>query len=168
MDARSLREVQAPLKARYRADPAAARTSATAHGDFRDPDVTATIDGFAGPVRAGLHPAAGGDGSDACSADLLLQALLGCAGVTFRAVATAMGVEIRSADLAAEGTWDARGTLGVDREAPVGVEDITVTVTIDTDADDARLARLATATERYCVVAQSLATTPAFRVVRAT
>ncbi len=166
MDASTLRAAQAPLKDRYRTDPASARIPTTATGDYRDPEVTATIDGFAGPVRAGLHAAAGGDGHDACSADLLLQALLGCAGVTLRAVATAMGVEIRSADLRAEGWWDARGTLGVDRDAPIGVQDVVVTVVLDTDADDATLGRLATATERYCVVGRSLGVPPRISVVR--
>ena len=161
MDASTLRAAQAPLKDRYRTDAASARIPTSAAGDYRDGDVTATIEGFAGPVRAGLHAAAGGDGNDACSADLLLQALLGCAGVTLRAVATAMGVEIRSADLHADGWWDARGTLGVDRGAPIGVQ-----VTLDTDADDATLGRLATATERYCVVGQSLGVPPRISVVR--
>lgn len=166
MDASTLRAAQAPLKDRYRTEPASARIPTSATGDYRDPAVTATIDGFAGPVRAGLHAAAGGDGDDACSADLLLQALLGCAGVTLRAVATSMGVEIRSADLRADGWWDARGTLGVDREAPIGVQDVAVTITLDTDADDATVARLATATERYCVVGRSLAAAPQISVVR--
>lgn len=166
MDASTLRAAQAPLKDRYRTDPASARIPTAATGDYRDPEVTATIDGFAGPVRAGLHAAAGGTGADACSADLLLQALLGCAGVTLRAVATAMGVEVRSADLHADGWWDARGTLGIDRDAPIGVQDVVVTITLDTDADDATLDRLASATERYCVVGRSLAAAPRISVVR--
>lgn len=167
MDAAALRALQAAVKEKYRTDPDAALTPTSARGDYRAPGVTATVDGFAGPVRAGLHPATGGDGQDACSADLLLEALLACAGVTLRAVATAMGVEIRSASLAANGSWDARGTLGVDRSAPVGVQDIVLTLTLETDADDAALERLAKATERYCVVGQTLATPPAVRVVRA-
>jgi uncharacterized OsmC-like protein len=167
MDAAALRAAQAPVKEQYRADPDTARTPTSARGDYRDPGVTATVDGFAGAVRAGLHPAAGGDGRDACSADLLLEALLACAGVTLRAVATSMGVEIRSADLVADGWWDARGTLGVDRSAPVGVQEIVVTITVDTDADDVALERLARATDRYCVVGRTLAVPPAIRVVRA-
>jgi len=166
IDADALRERQAPLKARYRDDPATAITPAEAHGAYAEGGVTVTIDGFTGPVRAGLHPATGGDGLDACSADLLLQALLGCAGVTFRAVAIASGVDIRRAELSAKGWWDARGTLGVEREAPVGIQGITVTIAVDTDADDERLARMAKATERYCVVAQTLAATPAFEITR--
>lgn len=166
MDASTLRAAQAPLKERYRSDPASARIPTSATGDYRDREVTATVEGFAGAVRAGLHAAAGGAGDDACSADLLLQALLGCAGVTLRAVATAMGVEVRSADLRADGWWDARGTLGVDRDAPIGVQDVVVTITLDTDADDATLGRLAGATERYCVVGRSLAVPPRISVVR--
>ncbi|KRA37984.1 MULTISPECIES: OsmC family protein [unclassified Nocardioides] len=167
MDAAALRAAQAPLKETYRSDSATARIPTAARGDYRDPDVSATIDGFAGPVRAGLHRATGGDGTDACSADLLLEAVLACAAVTLRAVATSMGVEIRSAHLAADGWWDARGTLGVDRQAPVGVRDIVVTLTLDTDADDATLGKLAVATERYCVVGQTLAEPPTIRVERA-
>lgn len=166
MDAAQLRAVQAPVKDKYRTDPDSARTPTAARGDYRDDGVTATVDGFAGPVRAGLHPAAGGDGRDACSADLLLEALLACAGVTLRAVATAMGVEVRSASLAADGWWDARGTLGVDRSAPIGVQEVVVTITLDTDADDEALARLEKATDRYCVVGQSLAVPPVVKIVR--
>jgi uncharacterized OsmC-like protein len=156
MDSTELRELQAPLKATYRSDPAAARTALTARADYREPGITCTVDGWAEPVRAGLHSATGGDGSDACSGDMLLQALLACAGVTLRSVATALGVTVRSASLRADGIFDARGTLGVDRDAPVGVQDIVVTVEIDCDADAASMERLARATERYCVVGQSL------------
>lgn len=166
MDAAALRAAQAPVKEKYKVDPASARTPTAARGDYREPGVTATVEGFAGPVRAGLHPAAGGHGQDACSADLLLEALLACAGVTLRAIATATGVEIRSASLAADGWWDARGTLGVDRSAPVGVQEIVLTLTLDTDAEDGVLERLARATERYCVVGQTLASPPVIRVVR--
>ncbi len=166
MDAAELRAAQAPLKDRYRSDPATAVTPLRASGSFTDPGVTATVDGFAGPVRAGLHSATGGDGSDACSGDMLLEAVLACAGVTLRSVATAMGVEIRSATLSAQSSFDARGTLGLDRTVPVGVGEITVTAVLDTDADDTTLARLATSTERCCVVGQSLATPPTFVVRR--
>lgn len=166
MDAHALRQVQAPLKDRYRSDPATARTPLESRGDYRDPGVTCTVEGWAGPVRAGLHTATGGDGSDACSADMLLQALLACTGVTLRSVATAMGVTVRSATLRADGFFDARGTLGVDRDAPVGVQDIVVTAEVDTDADDAALERLGRSTERYCVVGQSLRETPRFVVRR--
>jgi uncharacterized OsmC-like protein len=129
--------------------------------------VTCTVDGWAGPVRAGLHTATGGGGSDACSADMLLEALLACAGVALRSVATAMGLEVRQVNLRADGMFDARGTLGVDREAPVGVQDIVVTADVDTDADDAALERLAKSTERYCVVSQTLREPARFVVRRA-
>ncbi|RJS44858.1 OsmC family protein [Nocardioides cavernaquae] len=167
MDAGELRAAQAPLKERYREDPASAVTPVHATGDFGDEGITATIDGFAGPVRAGLHRATGGDGSDACSGDMLMEAVLGCAGVTLRSVATAMGISIRSASLVAESAFDARGTLGVDRSVPVGVGPITVTATFDTDADQATLDRLGSLAERYCVVGQSLATPPTIVVRRA-
>ena len=166
MDAAALRELQAPLKRRYRDDPGSAGTPISAHGDYREPGITCTIDGWAGPVRAGLHPATGGHGLDACSGDMLLEAVAGCAGVTLRSVATAMGIEIRTAEVRVAGVFDARGTLGVDRAVPVGVQDVAVSVELDTDADDAALAKLAELTERYCVVAQSLRDTPRFTVTR--
>lgn len=156
MDASSLRAVQAPLKERYRADPAVALTPLSATGDWRDPPVTCTVDGWAGPVRAGLHPATGGDGRDACSGDLLLEALLACAGVTLRSVATAMGLSLRSVTLRADGAFDARGTLGMDRHVPVGVQGVVVSAEVDGEVDDQALQRLARSTERYCVVGQSL------------
>lgn len=156
MDASALRAVQAPLKQGYRDHPQSALTPLRATATFASAGVTCLVDGWAGPVRAGLHPATGGDGSDACSGDMLLQALLACAGVTLRSVSTALGVQVRSANLWAEATFDARGTLGVSREAPVGCTGVRITVDLDSDADDQALARLATLTERYCVVGQSL------------
>ena len=162
-----LRAAQAPLKERYRQDPAAAITPIRAAADFSAPGITATVAAWSGPVRSGLHPAAGGDGSDACSADLLLQALVACAGVTLRSVATAMGLDVRTADLVAEGVFDARGTLGIDRTVDVGVQRVRVVATLDTDADDAALDRLAVSTERYCVVGQSLRHPPAIEIRRA-
>ncbi|NNM48094.1 OsmC family protein [Knoellia koreensis] len=166
MDAEALRAAQRPLKELYRADPAAARTPIAARAAFSDPGVTATVEGFAGPVRAGLHRATGGDGNDACSGDLLLEALLACAGVTLRSVATAMRLDVRGAELTAQGWFDARGTLGVDPDTPVGVDGVEVTAVLDTDATDEQLARLAAMTERYCVVGQSLATPPTIVVTR--
>jgi uncharacterized OsmC-like protein len=166
MDVAELRELQAPLKQAYRDDPASARTPMRASATFADPGITATVQTWAGPVRAGLHPATGGDGSDACSGDMLLQALLGCAGVTLRSVATAMGIDVRSARLTAEGEIDARGTLGVSKEAPVGMHGIRVLAELDTDADDATLEKLGVLTERYCVVAQTLAEPPTFTISR--
>lgn len=167
MDAAQLRAAQAPLKERFRADPATAVTPISATGDWSEPGITATIDGFAGPVRAGLHTATGGDGSDACSGDLLMQALLGCAGVTLRSVATALGIVVRSAELVAESTFDARGTLGLDRDTPVGIGPVVVTAVLDSDADDAQLAKLAELTGRYCVVGQSLREEPRIEIRRA-
>jgi uncharacterized OsmC-like protein len=167
MDGNTLREIQAPLKQQYRDEPASALTPVGASATFDDAGITCTVQTWSGPVRAGLHPATGGDGLDACSGDMLLQALLACAGVTMRSVATAMGIEIRGATLQAHGQFDARGTLGVSRETPVGLHPITLSVELDTDADDKALARLAALTERYCVVAQSLAEPPTFTIGRA-
>lgn len=166
MDAAGLRAAQAPLKARYRDQPRTAPTPLHARGAFTDPGVTCTVEGFAGPVRAGLHPATGGSGEDACSGDMLLEAVLACAGVTLRSVATAMGVDVRAAELTAQSAFDARGTLGLDRDVAVGVGAVTVTIEIDTDAGDAALARLAQLTERYCVVGQSLREPPRMVVRR--
>jgi uncharacterized OsmC-like protein len=167
MDATELRELQSPLKRKYRDDPAAAATPLRAEGDFCAGGITATVSGWAGPVRAGLHPATGGDGSDACSGDMLLQAVLACAGVTLRSVATALGINVRRADLGAVASFDARGTLGVSREAPVGIQGLVITARLDTDAGEAELAKLGELTERYCVVGQSLAEIPRIVVTRA-
>jgi uncharacterized OsmC-like protein len=166
VDVTELRARQAPLKERYRDDPAAARTGISATADWREPGITATVDGWAGAVRAGLHTTTGGDGTDACSGDMLMQALLGCAGVTLRSVATAMRLELRRVRLRAEGYFDARGTLGLDREVPVGVQDVVVTVELDSEADDGTLRRLLELTERYCVVARSFADAPRFEFRR--
>ena len=166
MDITALRARQVTLKDRYRDDASTARTPLSASADWRDDGITTTVAGWAGPVRAGLHPATGGDGQDACSGDMLLQALLGCAGVTLRSVAVAMHMEIRGAHLRADGYFDARGTLGIDRSVRVGLQDVVVTVALETDADDEALARLTELTERYCVVAQSLREVPRFVVRR--
>jgi uncharacterized OsmC-like protein len=160
VDAGQLRELQAPLKQRYRSEPGAALTPVSATATWDEPGITTTVAGFAGPIRAGLHPATGGDGSDACSGDLLLQALLACLGVTLRSVATAMSVELADVELRASATFDASGTLGVDRSAPVGVSQIAVEIAAVTTVEDELIDRLLTATERYCVVGQSLAQAP--------
>ena len=162
MDAATLRELQAPLKQLYRDDPLSSRIPLEASFDTKG--VTASVQTWSGPTRAGLHPATGGDGSDACSGDMLLQALLACAGVTMRSVATAMGVDIVGAELHATGAFDARGTLGISRDVPIGVQDIVVVADLQTDADDATLAKLAELTERYCVVGQSLAQPPSIAI----
>jgi len=166
MDAAELRALQAPLKTRYTEDPASALTPLRASGRIASPGVTFDVDQFSGTSRAGLHQATGGDGEDACSGDMLLEALLACAGVTLHSVATAMGLELRSVEGTVAGSFDARGTLGLDRTVPVGVQDLVVSFILDSDADDAALERLATATERYCVVGQSLAQPPTIEVRR--
>ncbi len=166
MDASELRALQAPLKALYRQDRASAHTPLAARGDFRDAGVTCTVDGFAGSVRAGLHAATGGDGTDACSGDMLLEAVVACAGVTARSVATAMGLALTEVTLSAVAEFDAAGTLGTDRDAEVGVTGLVVTMAVTTDADDATLARLGQTTEKYCVVGQSLKTPPRIVIER--
>ena len=166
MDSAALRELQAPLKQRYRDNPATARTPVGAYGTFESPGISCAVSTWPGITRAGLHAATGGDGSEACSADMLLQALLACVGVTMRSVATAMGIRIDSAELSADGMFDVQGTLGLSREVPVGVQDIRVTATLTTDADDGALAKLAELTERYCVVAQTLAHRPSITISR--
>ena len=166
MDRDALRAAQAPLKDLYKTDPAAAWTPLTAGGDYRDDPVTCTVCTFVGPVRAGLHTATGGNGEDACSGDMLLQALVACAGVTLRSVATAMGLDLGVVEITAESHFDARGTLGLDRSIDVGVAPITVTATVEADLDDVTLSRLATSAERYCVVGQSLKHSPTIVVRR--
>src|SRR3546814_3635712 len=158
MDAEQLRALQAPIKTRYREDPGSARVPLHAEGRFEGGGLTCTVDGWAGPVVAGLHPSTGGDGSEACSGDMLLQALVACAGVTLRSVATAMGIPIRDARIRAEGHFDARGPLGVSKEVPVGLTDIRLSFEVDPDADGAAVANLIQLTERHCVLYTTLAT----------
>ena len=155
MDATELRALQAPLKQKYRDEPESARIPAAAEARLGD-GITCAVPGWAGDTVAGLHPAAGGDGSKACSADMLLEALVACAGVTLNSVATAMGVTVRDAVVRAEGTWDARGTLGLSKETPIGLTNIDLTFELDTDADEATRTRLVELTERYCVIYQTL------------
>ena len=160
MDAAELRILQAPLKQRYREHPESAQTPLTATAEWSESGVTCTVDGFAGPVRAGLHPATGGDGTDACSGDMLLEALLACVGVTLRSVATAMNLELHDVRLTARSSFDARGTLGTDRGTPVGIGPVDVKISASTDAPAETIERLLATTERYCVVGQSLAVPP--------
>jgi uncharacterized OsmC-like protein len=162
MDTAELRALQAPLKEMYREDPATARIPAAAEARLGD-GVTCTIKGWAGDTVAGLHPAAGGDGSKACSADMLLEALVACAGVTLNSVATVMGVELRDAVVRADGNWDARGTLGLSKESPIGLTNIELTFELDTDADEQTRQRLIELTERYCVIYQTLKNSPEMR-----
>ena len=163
MDANTLREVQAPLKARYREDPDAGVIVLRAEGSLSETEVACSVPTGRAIVEAGLHPATGGDGTLACSGDLLLQALVACAGVTLRAVATNRGVEV-SGVVRAEGDLDFRGTLGVDRNAPVGFRAIRLIFELDSTASKEELEKLVATTERYCVVYQSLAQSPALEV----
>ncbi len=160
MNADELRAKQAPLKQLYRDQPEAALVVARAEGSLDPNEIAVAVDAWHGKVTAGLHKAGGGSGEEACSADMLLEALVGCAGVTLRAVATAMGVTIRSGKVIAEGLWDARGTLGVDRNTPVGLTEVTVKFDVDCDADRAKLERMIQTTERYCVILQTLKSPP--------
>lgn len=159
MQAEELRGLQAPLKQRYRETPEAAMITLRAEGNL-DEGITCSVDTGKAMVRAGLHPATGGDGLAACSGDMLLQALVACAGVTLRAVATALGVELRGGTVSAEGDLDFRGTLGVSKEAPVGFADIRLRFDLDTDATPEQLDHVLRLTERYCVVYQTLRSTP--------
>src|SRR5215468_6524201 len=156
-----LRETQAPLKARYRDNPKAALITLRAEGRLGE-GVTCKIETGKALLTAGLHPATGGSGLSACSGDMLLEALVACAGVTLNAVATALGIELRDAFLEAEGDLDFRGTLGVVKDVPVGFQNIRLRFNLDTDASDEQLATLLRLTERYCVVYQTLTHPPAF------
>jgi uncharacterized OsmC-like protein len=163
MDADELKAMQAPLKQRYRDEPAAAVVTLRAEGHTTR-GLTCKVDTGKALVEAGLHPATGGDGSMVCSGDMLLEALVACAGVTMRAVATAIGVELRDARVLAEGDLDFRGTLGVAKDAPVGFRDIRLRFELDTDAPEDQRATLIRLTERYCVVLQTLRQPPSITV----
>jgi uncharacterized OsmC-like protein len=163
MDAEQLKAMQAPLKQKYKDDPAAAVVTLRAESRSTDGLSCKVATGQA-IVEAGLHPATGGDGSLACSGDMLLEALVACAGVTLRAVATAIGVNLRGATVAAEGDLDFRGTLGVAKDAPVGFREIRLRFNLDTDAPDDQRATLIRLTERYCVVLQTLRQPPPISV----
>lgn len=167
MEADDLRALQAPLKERYRAEPGAALVTLRAEGRIGE-GIACKVETGRALVTAGLHPATGGGGIEACSGDMLLEALVACAGVTLKAVATAIGVELGAETrVRAEGDLDFRGTLGVDREAPVGFRAIRLAFDLDTDAPEEQLAQLLKLTERYCVVFQTLNAPPALSVVRA-
>ncbi|MDF1791640.1 MAG: OsmC family protein [Thalassobaculaceae bacterium] len=159
MDAQALRALQAPLKDKYKDDPTTAELVLSAQGRLGE-GVSCSLETGRAIAEAGLHPLAGGDGTQLCSGDMLLEALVACAGVTLKAVATALGIEVRDGTVKATGTLDFRGTLGVDREAPVGFRDIRLDFEIDADADAEQLASLIKLTERYCVVYQTLKRTP--------
>ncbi len=167
MNAADLRALQAPLKQSYRDNPAAARIPARAVGRIEPGRIACHIDKPHGTITAGLHAAAGGDGTLACSGDMLLEALIACAGVTLSAVATAMGVSLAGGTITAEAVWDARGTLAIDRSAPVGITDLMLRFDLDTTADAATLERLIATTERYCVILQTLRNPPVVTTVLA-
>lgn len=159
MESGELRELQAPLKERYKEEPGAALITLQARGALSD-GVTCNVETGEALVKAGLHPATGGDGVSACSGNMLLEALVACAGVTLNAVATALGIQIRQGIVEAEGDLDFRGTLGVAKEAPVGFQRIRLSFDLDTDATAEQLATLLRLTERYCVVYQTLRQSP--------
>ena len=159
MNADTLRALQAPLKETYREDPNAARITLKAQGRIGE-GVTCKVDTGRAIAEAGLHPATGGDGLSLCSGDMLLEALVACAGVTLGAVATSIGVDLRDATVRAEGDLDFRGTLAVARDAAVGFQAIRLSFDLETDASDAQVASLIKLTERYCVVYQTLRQTP--------
>jgi uncharacterized OsmC-like protein len=157
MDAEELRALQQPLKDAYRSDPASAVVTLHAHGELGAEEVSCSVDTGRALAVAGLHPASGGDGSLACSGDMLLQALVACAGVTLRAVATSLGIAVAGGTVRAEGDLDFRGTLAVAKDTPVGFSAIRLDFNLDTDASPDQLATLLRLTERYCVVYQTLA-----------
>ncbi|MBS1532588.1 MAG: OsmC family protein [Bacteroidetes bacterium] len=155
MDASALKNLQAPLKEKYKTDPDSALITLKAEGNLGE-GISCKVETGKALVEAGLHPATGGTGMLACSGDMLLEALVACAGVTLRAVATAIGVDIKGGTVMAEGDLDFRGTLGVSKEAPVGFRQIRLSFNLDTDAGEEQMASLEKLTERYCVVYQTL------------
>jgi uncharacterized OsmC-like protein len=160
MNADEMRAVQAPLKDRYRADPKAGLVTLRAKGALDSEGVACKVETGRALAVAGLHPATGGTGAELCSGDMLLEALVACAGVTLKAVATSIGVALRSGEVTAEGDLDFRGTLGVAKDAPVGFKDIRLKFVLDTDAPQGELDTLLKLTERYCVVLQTLKHSP--------
>ena len=160
MNADELRAIQAPLKDRYRADPEAGLITLKASGALDSATIACKVETGRALAVAGLHPATGGSGAELCSGDMLLEALVACAGVTLKAVATSKGIALRSGEVKAEGDLDFRGTLGVDKQAPVGFQDIRLKFELDTDAPQEQLDTLLKLTERYCVVLQTLKRSP--------
>ncbi len=160
MDAAALRAMQAPIKEKYKSDAGAALITLRARGTLDDRSIACKVETGRALAVAGLHPATGGSGMELCSGDMLLEALVACAGVTLKAVATALDIPLRSGVVSAEGDLDFRGTLGVARDAPVGFRDIRLTFTVDTDAPQDKLDQLLKLTERYCVVYQTIRSGP--------
>ena len=165
MDANELRALQAPLKSRYKETPNAAVITLRATGELDSASIACKVETGRAIALAGLHPLTGGSGAELCSGDMLLEALVACAGVTLKAVATALEIPLRSGRVTAEGDLDFRGTLGVDRTAPVGFSAIRLSFDIDADATDEQIATLLKLTERYCVVFQTISQKPALDVV---
>ena len=163
MNAQQLKAMQAPIKERYKQDPASALITLRAQGRIGE-GIACRVDTGKALIEAGLHPATGGSGMQACSGDMLLEALVACAGVTLKAVATAMGIELKDAKLTAEGDLDFRGTLGVAKEAPVGFREIRLKFDLESDAPAEQLKKLIELTERYCVVMQSIRSAPPVKV----
>ncbi len=163
MNQEELQALQAPVKEKYRETPEAARLTLTAESNGVE-GIACSVDTFAGLIEAGLHPFTGGDGTQACSGDMLLEALTACAGVTLQAVATAYGVKLSKSQVRAEGDLDFRGTLGVAKDAPVGFSDIRVSFDIDGDAPAETLEKIAKTAERYCVVLQTIQQAPNIEV----
>jgi uncharacterized OsmC-like protein len=160
MDADTLRAIQAPIKDRYRSDPQSATITLSARGSLDDQNIACKVETGRALAVAGLHPATGGSGMELCSGDMLLEALVACAGVTLKAVATALEIPIRSGSVSAEGDLDFRGTLGVAKDAPVGFAQIRLTFDLDTEAPQEKLDQLLKLTERYCVVYQTIRNGP--------
>jgi uncharacterized OsmC-like protein len=160
MDAAGLRALQAPIKERYKTDPKAAVVTLRAHGNLDDSNIACRLETGRALAVAGLHPASGGSGLELCSGDMLLEALVACAGVTLKAVATAIDVPLKSAAVSAEGDLDFRGTLGVAKDAPVGFSAIRLRFDVETDAPQEKLDQLFRLTERYCVVYQTIRSGP--------
>ena len=165
MDANALRAMQAPYKDKYKSDPDAAVITLRAHGTLDESKIACKVETGRALAVAGLHPATGGSGAELCSGDMLLEALVACAGVTLQAVATALDIPLKSGVVKAEGDLDFRGTLGVDREAPVGFREIRLSFDLDTDATDEQIASLIKLTERYCVIFQTLNKPPKLGLV---
>ena len=166
MDATTLRSLQAPLKDQYRSAPDSAVITLKARGTLDDTSIACKVETGRALAIAGLHPATGGSGAELCSGDMLLEALVACAGVTLKAVATALEIELRAGTVSAEGDLDFRGTLGVDKEAPVGFRAIRLNFALDTDAPQDKLDQLLKLTERYCVVFQTLNNRPELAVTQ--
>ena len=164
MNADELRALQAPLKDSYKTDPDKAVITLTSTGELDADSVVCRVETGKALVEAGLHPATGGTGAFACSGNMLLDALVACAGVTLKAVATAIGFEVKGGSVSAEGDLDFRGTLGVAKDAPVGFRDIRVTFALETDEPQERIDQLTKLTERYCVVYQTLAKPPVLQL----